>query len=386
VPLFYLAKDKVNDWAKLLAEEHAVFFPALVQEKVHFRRFEAKLLSSGEKPVWALERIRAVEPVKAFLFAAREAVARFPDPAGLPDKHRKQVVIGAKACDLMPLRVAQKMFLEREREHAHLVDPFYQTRLNDTVFVSADCPVPESTCFCNLLGIPPYVDAGSDIVLTALEDGYLVEPISAVGRGLVFGRDKPFRPASEDEVHTRERLRRQAVAKLQETNPKPWRKDLPDGIDQKKDEKFWRDAGKDCVECYGCLMTCPTCFCYLLYDQGTADDRQDRQDRQEHQETLIAEGDNNQTPDPQPLTPDLEPRATSFDRIKVWDACYYEGYARVGGGTNARPKMWERFRNRFLCKWMNCPRDWGFHSCSGCGRCYAACMGKIDIRKILGSI
>ena len=349
MPFFFLAKDKVDVWAARLAEEYSVYFPARIENQVHFHKFNLTGAdASATRPPWALEQIRAVEPVKAFLFAARETVASFPNAEHMPEKQRKQIVIGAKNCDLMPLKVHQKLFLERE-----LVDPFYKQRFAETVIVSADCPKPEPSCLCNLLGLTPYAEAGSDINLSALADGYLVEPLSVVGRDLVFGRDKPFRPATDAEVDERDRLRREAVAALKEINPRPWRKDLPEAIEQKRDERFWREAALDCVECYGCLMVCPTCFCYLLYDQ-----------RQKAG----------------------EPGATGFDRVKVWDACYYQGYARIGGGANVRPKMWERFRNRFHCKWMNCTRDWEFHSCSGCGRCSQVCMGKIDIRSVLGAL
>jgi hypothetical protein len=358
VPFFFLAKDKIGAWAARLAEEYAVFFPGVIENRVHFLKFN--LTSEGSdvaKPQWALERIRAVEPVKAFLFSAREEAASFPGRDS-GEKARKQIIFGAKNCDLMPLKVHQKMFLERE-----FADPFYKQRLAATVIISADCPKPEQSCFCNLLGLTPYPEAGEDINLSSLEDGFLVEPLSVVGRELVFGRDKPFRPATDVEVDERDRLRRDAAAQLREVNPKAWRKDLPDAIEQRKDEKFWREAGRDCVECYGCLMTCPTCFCYLLYDQSNGraarmSDSSDETDRSD----------------------------VSFDRVKVWDACYYQGYARVGGGANPRPRMWERFRNRFHCKWMNCTRDWSFHSCSGCGRCWVGCMGKIDIRDILSRV
>lgn len=348
MPFFFLAKDKIDIWASKLAEEFAVYFPALCEDSVHFRKFNSRTVSStGNQTIWALDRIRAVEPVKAFLFEARETVARFPATEPLPGKERRQIIIGAKNCDIMPLRVHQKLLLERD-----YVDPWYQLRLKNTIIISADCPTPEATCFCNLLGLPPYVESGSDIVLTALETGYLVEPISAVGRDLVFGRDKPFRPATDDEVGARDLLRRQAVAALKNINPQPLPADLPALIDRRKDEEYWRAAARDCVECYACLMACPTCFCYLLYDQA------------------ISQTGGNELP--------------SFDRIRVWDACYYQRYGRVGGGMNVRPRMWERFRNRFHCKWLNCTRDFGFHSCSGCGRCYESCMGKIDIRKVLG--
>jgi Fe-S oxidoreductase len=75
-----------------------------------------------------------------------------------------------------------------------------------------------------------------------------------------------------------------------------------------------------------------------------------------------------------------------LDRTRVWDACYEAAYARVGGGANPRAEFIRRFANRFDCKWKEFKRDHGMYACSGCGRCLKACMGKIDIRNVLGEL
>ena len=61
-------------------------------------------------------------------------------------------------------------------------------------------------------------------------------------------------------------------------------------------------------------------------------------------------------------------------------------YARVGGGANPRAEFLKRFANRFLCKFSDFKFDHGMFACSGCGRCFKACMGKIDIRVVLGEL
>jgi ferredoxin len=75
-----------------------------------------------------------------------------------------------------------------------------------------------------------------------------------------------------------------------------------------------------------------------------------------------------------------------MERTKVWDACYIAAYARVGGGANPRAEFVKRFYNRFFCKFSHFPSWQKMPACSGCGRCYRVCMGKIDIRKVLAEV
>ncbi len=341
--LHFLPIARRNDWVARLAAEAAVFVPAVVKDAVHWHRLrEEDLKAADSGPVWALDRIRAAEPVKSFFFSPRERVASFPE-ATEPAEPAKRVLFGAKSCDLLPLKVHEKMFLEGEYK-----DPFYEARLKNTVIIAADCPAPEDTCFCNLVGRKPYATEGADIVLSVVEGGYLLEALTETGEELIRLGGSAIQPANDAQASTRDEMRRAAEEKLSATNPKPWKSDLPAAIAAKaEDAGFWGKHAADCVECFGCLMACPTCYCFLLYDQAKAD---------------------------------------GAERTKVWDACYIAAFARVGGGANPRGEFLTRFKNRFQCKFQHFKNAHGFYSCSGCGRCYRVCMGKIDIREVLGAM
>jgi NAD-dependent dihydropyrimidine dehydrogenase PreA subunit len=290
----------------------------------------------------ALQRIRAAEPVKSFLFPARQQVASFPEEFA-PAEPERQILFGVKNCDVIPLQVHQKILMEGE-----FADPFYTARRRNTAVIAADCPVPEETCFCNLLGLTPYATEGADIVLSVVDDAYLVQTLTPQGEELVNLAAGAFGPATDVQKARRAEIRKSAVAGLQRVNPKPWNPDLPRAIAAKMaDHAFWQKHAATCVECFGCLFGCPTCYCFLLSDR---------------------------------------PEGSGVARTRIWDACYEAAYTRVGGGANPRGEFLKRFANRFECKWKEFKNDHGFYSCSGCGRCFKVCMGKIDIRKVLGEL
>lgn len=323
-----------------LAGDATVFFPAVVKDHVHWRRFDGG--QGGDEPVWALDRIRAAEPVKSFFFSPRERVAALPEPVETAEPGRR-ILFGVKNCDLLPLRVHEKMYLEGEFR-----DPFYEARLKNTVLIAADCPKPEDSCFCNLVGRTSFATEGADLVLSTTDGGYLLEPLTETGEELIQLGGDAIQPANEVQAANRDEARKAAEATLRATNPRPWNAGLPAAIAAKTPDKdFWRKHAERCVECFGCLMTCPTCYCFLLYDKA---------------------------------------QAGGMERTKVWDACYTAAFARVGGGANPRGEFLTRFINRFHCKFMHFKNAHGFYACSGCGRCFRVCMGKIDIRDVLGAM
>ncbi|MBU2567948.1 MAG: 4Fe-4S dicluster domain-containing protein, partial [Elusimicrobia bacterium] len=70
----------------------------------------------------------------------------------------------------------------------------------------------------------------------------------------------------------------------------------------------------------------------------------------------------------------------------TWDACHYTSYGRMAGGSNPRHKLFERFRNRYQCKFNFRRENFGVYACTGCGRCFEVCPGKIDIRKVMAGL
>jgi len=334
---YFLPNDRRSAWFTRLAGSFNVFYPALIEDRIHWQKYNQ---ADFQIEKLALKQIRAAEPIKPFLFAPRERVASFPEPLVPEPSPVQALLFGVKSCDLRGIAVHKKMFMEGE-----FADPFYAQRLMNTYLIAADCPLPENSCFCNLLGLNPFVSEGVDLSLTVLEEGWLIEVISERGKNLIGAE---FQPSVDKMIARRQAQREKALQILKTQNPKDLHSNLTQAIAERtKDFSFWNQAASGCVECFGCLITCPTCFCYLLYDNGNAE---------------------------------------RFERTRVWDFCYVPMYARVGGGANPRPRFIQRFINRFHCKFMHFKNQNGFYACSGCGRCFTTCMGKIDIRNILGKL
>ncbi|MDP2365326.1 MAG: 4Fe-4S dicluster domain-containing protein, partial [Ignavibacteria bacterium] len=116
---------------------------------------------------------------------------------------------------------------------------------------------------------------------------------------------------------------------------------------RKVENKNWEDASKECIGCGACTNICPTCYCLILNDESSEKE---------------------------------------FIKVRSYDSCQWNGYARVAGGGTPRPKMTERFRNRYLCKFDYMPKNFGEIGCTGCGRCTEACAAKIDFRKVVKNI
>jgi sulfhydrogenase subunit beta (sulfur reductase) len=141
-------------------------------------------------------------------------------------------------------------------------------------------------------------------------------------------------------------LRKDAVKSLTVINNKEFASDLPERVEN-ADKETIHNARKNCVECFACLHICPTCYCFLLSDYQKGKD---------------------------------------VERVRIWDACYYAAYARVGGGANPRSTLDDRFWNRFNCKFNYYKKYEDIYACTGCGRCLRGCSGTIDIREILWKV
>ena len=119
-------------------------------------------------------------------------------------------------------------------------------------------------------------------------------------------------------------------------------------IEQISDQDFnsprWEELGVSCIECGGCVYSCPTCTCFDLVDTRFIDSK-------------------------------------GIEQIRVWDTCLFSSFSRLAGGTNPRKTLGKKYRQRTLKK-LNFTKLWyGCHHCVGCGRCIEYCPGDIGIDK-----
>lgn len=332
----YLSENNLIKLLEALKEDYAVYVPV----KKGQQRFYKKYTAPAENII--IGEVRSFEPLKAFFTRSRELVAKDfkPDVPQLDDK--PFAIVGVKACDLKGFKIQDFVFKNHDYK-----DPFYINNRENNLIISADCTCAIDTCFCLALGVKPYPQGDFDINLSKVKGGYIVEVGSQRGRELVEKYGALFEKADEELISESDKQRARVIKEVENNinqNNIPYQDLYKGTIARKYESDIWRDEAKTCVECGACNTICPTCHCFLLYDQMDAG---------------------------------------HLERLRVWDSCLIKDFARVAGGANPRPKLWMRLRNRFEKKFDFFPKVANVYACTGCGRCISACPAKVDIRKVL---
>ncbi len=290
-----------------------------------------------------------IESVKSFYFPARERVAVYgnceystPSEAE-PESIGYQTIIGARTCDLSALKVMDRIFLDQEFH-----DPFYESRRKNTLLVTVDCVQPGEYCFCNLVGGQPWPLDGYQVHLSPIEGGYLVSFGNGVETFLLDSVKTMLSMATDHQIAQKESNRAGALERL-----KTWNRGFTPltSMNDIGAIEDWGELSCSCVECGACSYVCPTCHCFLLFDQ----------------------------------------RARSVPEIhireKSWDSCLLANYAKMAGvggmKPTPRPELRNRFENRIRHKFEWMVQNLGLIGCVGCGRCRSACLGGSDIRAVI---
>lgn len=299
----------------------------------------------GENEV-VVRGVRSHTSAKSVLFPAREVVAVYPDGGEVPAEQNR-VLVGLRACDLESLRLLDKVFLEGD-----FVEPFYSARRESALLITVDCREVGEKCFCNLVGGQPFAKEGFDINISPIDEGYVVEAGNERGKEALLRASELMKPAGVDHLSEVEFIRQQSLNKLTEQNAQyaPSRS-YTEILKSAQDSDKWKEEGGMCVECGSCSLVCPTCHCFMLYDQPSRK---------------------------------VEGR---FERIRSWDSCLYTSFGRMAGvrgvKPNPRAELWSRLQNRFMHKFVWFVDDYGVLGCVGCGRCSESCLGGADIREEL---
>lgn len=333
---YFISSENLFRFLDSLKEAYDVYVPVKKGEQRFYRKYDkpANDIVFGE--------VRAFEPLKAFFSRAREIVSS-GFSKDIPDTIKKPLcIVGVKACDLKGFKVQDLVFKDHDFE-----DPFYSKLREQNLIISTDCTSAIKTCFCLALEGKPYAQDNFDINLSEVSEGFIVETGSEKGQDLINKNSSLFKNAGAEKLNQRSAIRHKTTDSVEgniKENKIPDQKSYKGIVENKFDSDIWKDEAKACVECGACNAICPTCHCFLLYDQK----------------------------DEKGLT-----------RLKLWDSCMVKDFARVAGGANPRPKLWMRLRNRFEKKFDYFPKVANIYACTGCGRCISACPAKIDIRKVL---
>jgi sulfhydrogenase subunit beta (sulfur reductase) len=249
---------------------------------------------------------------------------------------KPRIILGIPNCDIAGLSLLDSIYLDED-----FYDIFYNDRRENTILISSDCFGKQEHCHCLTYGIKPYSEKISDLAIVLL-DGIIILRI-LTGKGEEFVRNIFLaQPVTNENILTAIDNKRKAVEEaLKSTNSV-----IPDygktgNLINEANMDIYIKHSSHCVSCGACTSICPTCTCFLLIEKP------------------------------------------GFEKVKQMDACQYPGFERVAGGEDALFEIKDRFRNRYLCKYVWKPGKFNSVACTGCGRCIEACIGKINKNEIL---
>jgi len=325
---------------KKLSAEGELFVPVRNEDtgKLALTRVEAFPLPEHTR----FDGYRTVEPLKGFAQFLRSPVAEYPsadsDEMRGEDSFPTVIVVGARACDIYALDLVDKVQVEGD-----FIDPFYKIRREKMLIIGADCTDCGESCFCNLLGNKPWPERGFDLSIAKVGGGFLVEQGTDRGGEIITDNKDLFAETREGHAKARDEARQQLLKKLEQQNDAfPAAEKVPGFIRESLTDDVWDEIAARCVECGACTNICPTCYCFLLFDQKT-------------------DGEH-------------------YQRAMSWDSCQVTGYARMAGMLNPRPRLADRVKHRYYHKYDYLVLSHGEIFCTGCGRCIDTCSAGIDMR------
>lgn len=250
----------------------------------------------------------------------------------------RYALIGVRPCDLAAIEIQDRVFIRSD-----FVDPIYRDRRQNLFILTANCLNPGGTCFCVSMKTGPRATHGFDLSLTELDDVFMIEIGSELGRSMLSGMK--VQPANAFVLQTAQKGFEHAEQQMGRTMQID---DLPKLLLNHLDSPHWNEVAQRCLSCANCTQVCPTCFCWDTQDvtKVTGQDTQ---------------------------------------RIRVWDSCFNPDYSYQAGG-NTRPTIRSRYRQWLTHKLGSWQQQFDTLGCVGCGRCITWCPVGIDITEEVAAL
>lgn len=332
-----ILKSSFNDWISSLIDKNKVIG---VQEKEQ-KKFEFAPLKKAKD--LRLDYDVTVLPPKKYLQPPREGLLKFSNgEAKEISQNKPMIIIGVHPYDMHGINQMDKIFSEDNK------DTNYIKRRSVTYIIGCDPKKVSDWSFWASMGSAK-VEKGFDLWLSDIGERYFIEIGTKKGEELL--RSAKTTSASKDDV----KLYKKAVDDLEKLC-KPERKvnighiDIPKLIYANHEHKIWEERARTCYSCGSCNLVCPTCYCFDVRDE-------------------------------------MELNLKNGERVRIWDGCLLEEFAKVASGENFREERRERFRHRIFRKLAYMPEKVGELACVGCGRCSSVCLPDIaDPVKIINEL
>ena len=324
-----ITREGFNQFLRALSKNYNVIVPLSAGDDYLLSEF---------KESFTFNKYRATSSIRQFLLPSQENIGTYFNETN--SKKKPFCIVGVKSCDLQSLKIQDYVFLQDPP------DERYKYMRDANIIISSDCTGFKDVCFCLGLDINPYPEELFDLNISVVDDVFLVEIGSEKGQKLIEEDGNFFQNARdtylEEKIKRREHIKNELIKHLKEQNLVS-KGVLYDLIKKGYGNNLWKEEASRCVECGACIMNCPTCHCFLIFDTE---------------------------------------QNSQFLRGRIWDGCQYKNFSKVAGGANPLLLRQKRLCNRYIKKFEFFVDNLGIYACTGCGRCIEGCIAKIDLREI----
>jgi sulfhydrogenase subunit beta (sulfur reductase) len=277
-----------------------------------------------------------IPPNKTYFLPPEEVLLRFraePAPEVTPVFESDPFILfGVHPYDIKAINQMDQVF---ERG---VPDPHYLKRREAAVIIGVDPTRVTPRSFWADMEADA-VSSGFDLMLTDIGQSFIIEIGSDKGRDLLTDNGTT-RAAATNEGKQRIEARSK-VAKLCKQRSLIFpKREIPRLLERSEDSFLWDEKAGKCLSCGTCNLVCPTCYCFDVRD-------------------------------------DVELDLVHGERIRRWDGCLLEDFAKVATGENFRETRTSRYRHRFYRKGLYLFKILNDVACVGCGRCASACLADI---------
>ena len=319
----FLETSALDEVLARLARSYHLHWPGELRGKTGFVPWQA-----GQKA--ALDE--ATDAAAKELFLPRTELLMTFDESGQEGESRPLAVFGLRPCDARAVELLDRVFVEQPP-----VDGPYQERRRGNLLIGIGCPQPRETCFCSTVGGGPFALSGLDVLLTAVDGGWVAEAASTAGEEYLESEEWPS--ATEEQLEQARLLKEQSQARAEMVDLEGLAKKLETSFEA----EVWEGLHEKCLGCAVCTYYCPTCHCFDVTD-----------------------------------TPEA--------RLRTWDSCMFPLFTLHTSGHNPRLSGKERMRQRVMHKFCYYPLRLEDSACVGCGRCIELCPVNLDIRQVLAEL